>query len=86
MFKIFFLLFEEIVKLCLSLFCIQEIFGYDIRATAFLNVQKAIKINIQWTKKRGVKVSVFERSKLTVHIVHYKRFMSAIYMLIFLLG
>ena len=61
--NIYFCFFEEIVKLCLSLFCIQEIFGYDIRATAFLNVQKAIKINIQWTKKRGGKETVFKRSK-----------------------
>ena len=71
---------------CSSLFCIHEIFGYDIHATVFLNVQKSLKINIQWTKKRGFKGSVFERSKLTVHIVHYEHCLNAIYTLIFLLS
>ena len=31
------------------------------------NVQKTLKINVQWTKKRGGKGSVFKRSKWTVH-------------------
>ena len=76
---------------CAPLFCVHEIFSYNIHATAFLNmlqsnVKKALKINIQWTKKRGSKESVFKRSKLTVRIVHYERYLSAIYKLIFRLG
>ena len=73
------------------LFCVHEIFGYNIHATAFLNmlksnVKKAIKINIQWAKKRRGKGSMFKRSKLTIRIVHYERYLNAIYALIFQLG
>ena len=89
-FKIFIFCFWKKIKIYIK-FKVKLTFFYNIHTTAFLNmlksnVQKSLKINIQWTKKRGVKVSVFERSKLTVHIVHYERFMNAIYTLIFLLG
>ena len=49
---------------CAHPFCIHELFGYNIHATEFLNmlksnIKKALKINIQRTKKReGQRVRV----------------------------